>query len=70
MSTDKRKLGEMAFWIVLMVICVGISVFYMIQDNASDNFIPEATEAITETPVTDQTQEMQEVPDLPSGVIE
>lgn len=94
MEKGKKKLNEMAFWIVLLIVCVFISILYLVKDSReeqnidiipSEISIEEIRESETKSDATtveteaqasvpdasaEETQKIQEIPDMPSGVVE
>lgn len=94
MEKGKKKLNEMAFWIVLLIVCVFISILYLVKDSREEQNIDiisseisiegiresetKSDAAMVETEAqasvpdasTEETQKIQEIPDMPSGVVE
>lgn len=93
MEKGKKKLNEMAFWIVFLIVCVFISILYLVKDSREEQDIEiirsetsiqvsesetssDEVEAVTETQSfvpdvsAEEPQQTQEIPDMPSGVVE
>lgn len=81
MKRDRKKLIELFFWGILFLVCMAVSVFYMVRDTP-ENMLAEqtdmelsVTEGTDEYTFTEQMTEDMELAeegemDLPSGVIE
>lgn len=81
MKRDRKKLIELFFWGILFLVCMAVSVFYMVRDTP-ENMPAEqtdmelsVTEGTDEYTFTEQmTEDMEPAEegevDLPSGVIE
>lgn len=81
MKRDRKKLIELFFWGILFLVCMAVSVFYMVRDTP-ENMPAEqtdmelsVTEGMDEYAFTEQmTEDMEPAEegemDLPSGVIE
>lgn len=81
MKRDRKKLIELFFWGILFLVCMAVSVFYMVRDTPENMPIGQrdmevsVTEGVEEDTFTEQGTEHQEPAeegekDLPSGVIE
>lgn len=81
MKRDRKKLIELFFWGILFLVCMAVSVFYMVRDTPED-MPAEQTDmelSVTEgkdeyTFIEQMTEDMEPAAegemDLPSGVIE
>lgn len=73
MEKGKKKLNEMAFWIVLLIVCVFISILYLVKDSreeqnidiiSSEISIEEIRESETKSDAaTVETEAQASVPD-------
>lgn len=81
MKRDRKKLIELFFWGILFLVCMAVSVFYMVRDTPENMPAGQAdmellvTEGTYEYTFTEQmTEDMEPVEEgemaLPSGVIE
>lgn len=81
MKRDRKKLIELFFWGILFLVCMAVSVFYMVRDTPENMSAEQTdmellvTEGTDEYTFTEQmTENMEPVEegemDLPSGVIE
>lgn len=81
MKRDRKKLIELFFWGILFLVCMAVSVFYMIRDTPEN--VPagqtdmelSVTEETDEYASTEQRTENLELEEegemaLPSGVVE
>lgn len=81
MKRDRKKLIELFFWGILFLVCMAVSVFYMVRDTPVDMPAEQTdvellvTEGMDEYASTEQRTENMEPAeegeiDLPSGVVE
>lgn len=81
MKRDRKKLIELFFWGILFLVCMAVSVFYMVRDTPEDMPAEQAdmelsvTEGKDEYASTEQmTEKVEPIEEgemvLPSGVIE
>ncbi len=79
MSMERKKLGETSLWIVLLVFCIGLSVFCTIRDHSliqsKETVRNEGTEEMLENleirdsySIQNENEDRKDIPDLPSGI--
>lgn len=81
MKRDRKKLIELFFWGILFLVCMAVSVFYMVRDTPENMPAEQTDMELSVTEGTDEytfieqiTEDMEPIEegemDLPSGVIE
>ncbi len=76
MSMERKKLGETSLWIVLLVFCIGLSVFCTIRDHSliqsKETVRDEGTEEMLEMRAgyPFHNEDRREASDIPSGIVE
>lgn len=81
MKRDRKKLIELFFWGILFLVCMAVSVFYMVRDTPENMPAEQTDMELSVTEGTDEytfieqiTEDMEPAEegevDLPSGIIE
>lgn len=68
MKAEKKRLNECFIWIVLFLVCMVISVFYMLKDYTAGTASDEG-QVIEQAATTEEMEQEIEDADIPSGTI-
>lgn len=80
MKRDKKKLMELFFWVILFLVCMAVSIFYMTRDTPDNMSVGQMDMELSVTegtgeyaPSEQMTEDMEPAEEgeteLPSGVI-
>lgn len=70
MNQDKKKLGELIIWVVLLVCCLAITIVCVIRDFNSGTHLIDLPSPAMNSSLEDVEDATEEIQDLPSGVVE